>query len=230
MNSINYLPFSLGSKLILYADDIVLYRPINSPEDVSILQEDINLILNWTKAHRLVLNSAKTSILPVTRSSQPIPIHLNLGSNPIQTVSCIKYLGVNIHMTCHGKHLHSMEPKLPNPRLAFSIVSYTRQHPKLDTPSTKVQYYPNLSIVAQYGTLILPPFSMNLRKPRSLQGESLPRIGTVTMPPFLITWTGCHSLLTTRCKAQGLLHLKWLFMYSTILIHTLSQTFTTPFT
>ena len=43
MNSINYLPLSPGSKLVLYADD-VLYRPINSPEDVSILQEDINLI------------------------------------------------------------------------------------------------------------------------------------------------------------------------------------------
>ena len=70
MNSINYLPLSPGSKLVLYADDIVLYRPINSPEDVSILQEDISQILNWTKAHSLILNSAKTNILPVTRSRQ----------------------------------------------------------------------------------------------------------------------------------------------------------------
>ena len=44
MNSINYLPFSPASKLVLYADDFVIYRAINSPEDVSILQEDINLI------------------------------------------------------------------------------------------------------------------------------------------------------------------------------------------
>ena len=96
MNSINYLPLSPGSKLVLYADDIVLYRPINSPEDVSIIQEDINQILNWTKAHSLTLNSAKTNLLPVTRSPRPIPIHLNLGSNPIQTVSSVKYLGVTI--------------------------------------------------------------------------------------------------------------------------------------
>ena len=60
MNSIiNYLPLSSGSKLVLYADDIVLYRPINSPEDITIIQEDINQILNWTKAHGLTLNPAK---------------------------------------------------------------------------------------------------------------------------------------------------------------------------
>ena len=42
MNSISYLPLSPGSKLVLYADDIVLYRPINSPEDMTIIQKDIN--------------------------------------------------------------------------------------------------------------------------------------------------------------------------------------------
>ena len=96
MNSINYLPLSPGSKLMLYADDVVLYRPINSPEDMTIIQEDINRILNWTKAHGLTLNSAKTNILPVSCSPRPIPIDLNLGSNPIQIVSSVKYLGVTI--------------------------------------------------------------------------------------------------------------------------------------
>ena len=69
---------------------IVLYRPINSPEDVTIIQEDINQILNQTKAHSLALNLAKTSYQSL------IPIYLNLGSNPIHIVSSIKYLGVTI--------------------------------------------------------------------------------------------------------------------------------------
>ena len=96
MNSINYLPLSPGSKLMVYADDIVLYRPINSPEDMDIIQKDINQILNWTKAQGLTLNCTKTNILPVICSPQPIPIDLNLGSNPIQIVSSVKYLGVTI--------------------------------------------------------------------------------------------------------------------------------------
>ena len=70
MNSINYLPLSPGSKLVLHADDVVLYRPINSPEDINIIQEDINQILNWTKAHSLILNSAKTFYLSLALPSQ----------------------------------------------------------------------------------------------------------------------------------------------------------------
>ena len=32
---------SPGSKLVRYADDIVLYRPINSPEDIRIIEETV---------------------------------------------------------------------------------------------------------------------------------------------------------------------------------------------
>ena len=96
MNSISYLPLSPGSKPVLYADDIVLYKPINSPEDMTIIQKDINQILNWTKACGLTLNPAKTNILPVTCSPRPIPIDLIPGSNPIQIVSSVKHLGVTI--------------------------------------------------------------------------------------------------------------------------------------
>ena len=70
MNSINYLPLSPGSKLMLHADVVVLYRPTNSPEDINIIQEDINQILNWTKAHSLILNSAKTFYLSLALPSQ----------------------------------------------------------------------------------------------------------------------------------------------------------------
>ena len=84
----------------------------------------------------------------------------------------------------------------------------------------KMQYYPNLSSVAQYGTLTLPPSSMNLRKHKSLQGESSPGIGTVTMLPSSMTWTGCHSPLAARCKSSRSVTTS--YMYSIILIHTSS--------
>ena len=179
MNSINYLSLSPGSKLVLYADDIVLYRPINSPEDVTIIQEDINQILIWTKAHGLTMNPTKTNILPVTRSPRPIPIHLNLGSNPIQIVSSVKYLGVAITHDLSWKR-HSM---------AFSTKSYIDQA----TPQARHAIYKSVILpkleycCSVYGTLTLPLSSMNLRKPKSSQGESSPRIGTMIMPPFSMT-------------------------------------------
>ena len=96
MNTISHLPLSVGSKLVLYADDIVLYRPTNSTQDIDSLQRDIQLIVDWTKDHGLTLNSSKTTVLPFTRSPKPIPVNLLLDNQPLPTVSSHKYLGVTI--------------------------------------------------------------------------------------------------------------------------------------
>ena len=42
------VPLSVGSELVLYADDMLLYRKIDCPDDYIMLQRDINTILNWT--------------------------------------------------------------------------------------------------------------------------------------------------------------------------------------
>ena len=96
MNSISSLPLSPGSKLVLYADDIVLYQPTNSTQDTDSLQHDIQLIVDWIKNHGLTLNSSKTNILPIIPSPNPIPVNLLLGNQPIQMVGSFRYLSVTI--------------------------------------------------------------------------------------------------------------------------------------
>ena len=44
MNSITNLPLSQGAKLILYVDDILLYKPVNSDTDIKQLQCDVDLV------------------------------------------------------------------------------------------------------------------------------------------------------------------------------------------
>ena len=44
MNSLTKVPLSDNTKLILYADDILLYKPVNSDA----FQQDVNSIQNWT--------------------------------------------------------------------------------------------------------------------------------------------------------------------------------------
>ena len=53
MHSITDLPLSSGAKLVLYADNILLYKAIDSPNDVLLLQQDVNLILQWFRDHGL---------------------------------------------------------------------------------------------------------------------------------------------------------------------------------
>ena len=99
MDSITQLPFSPGSKLMLYADDVVLYRPTNSAADVELLQRDINLIADWIKNNGLSLNSSKTKVMPITRSPTPTPLNLKLGNHSIPLVSSFRYLGVTVTST-----------------------------------------------------------------------------------------------------------------------------------
>ena len=44
INNVSYLTLSDRSKLTIYADDILLYKPINHPEDYRGLQSDIDAI------------------------------------------------------------------------------------------------------------------------------------------------------------------------------------------
>jgi len=37
----------------MYADDLLLYRPIHSPSDYQTLQEDVNALFDWILAHKL---------------------------------------------------------------------------------------------------------------------------------------------------------------------------------
>ena len=48
INDINNLTLSPGSKLVLYADDILLYRPIVSENDYTLLQQDVDALGVWS--------------------------------------------------------------------------------------------------------------------------------------------------------------------------------------
>ena len=53
---------NLGSKISIYADDLLLYREVSSSEDYHKLQDDVNTISNWVDKNRLTLNSKNDSI------------------------------------------------------------------------------------------------------------------------------------------------------------------------
>ena len=59
--------FSGSAKLQLYADDILLYKPIKDDNDVCDLQMDIDTICDWVQHSGLTLNTTKTQLLVISR-------------------------------------------------------------------------------------------------------------------------------------------------------------------
>ena len=94
MDSINDVPLSQDSKLLLYADDILLYSPIQHPSDFISIQSDVDSISQWVcqSGHRLTL--AKTRFVLFSRQRHPLSTSLTLDGSPIPQLSSVKYFGV----------------------------------------------------------------------------------------------------------------------------------------
>jgi len=50
IDDITKLSLSDGTKLILYADDLLLYRPISCPQDHHLLQHDVDIVQAYASA------------------------------------------------------------------------------------------------------------------------------------------------------------------------------------
>ena len=98
INDIDNIPFSPGTKLVIYADDVLLYRPIRSPLDYEVLQKDIDAVGLWSTSNYLKLNPRKCNAMVFSRkrpATAPIrPLMLN--GQTLDIVDTVKYLGLTI--------------------------------------------------------------------------------------------------------------------------------------
>ena len=82
----------------MFADDVLLYQVIDSPEDFVSVQENITHVYNWSRQNALTLNGNKCKFMMISRkkvSFKPSsPLHL--GGQLLECVSSYKYLGVHI--------------------------------------------------------------------------------------------------------------------------------------
>ena len=93
---INDLPFIVSSHVKLYADDTLIYRIINSAEDITILQKDLNTLSEWANKWLMSFNPSKCVHLTITRKTNPLKSSYSICGSVIQQSNSAKYLGVTI--------------------------------------------------------------------------------------------------------------------------------------
>ena len=107
INDLSEINLCQGAKITLYADDVLLYRTISSPEDFVTLQEDINKVGNWSSSNFLTLNRAKCKFMTIScrRTVSSPPTSLLLDGHPLDKVETFKHLGVLLsHHLSWGEH------------------------------------------------------------------------------------------------------------------------------
>ena len=90
---------SPGSTLSLFADDMTLFRTIVTVEDYWTLQCDVNALTTWINDNHLSLQPAKCCSMIISRKKSraiPPPI-IFVGNCPLNKVSSVRYLGVQIY-------------------------------------------------------------------------------------------------------------------------------------
>ena len=96
VDSISSLNLSEGTKLALYADDMLLHRTIYSTADYAELQKDIDNIYQWSVANHLSFNVSKCKSMVITRKRNSNPSTMSLNHIPLEMVYQYKYLGVTL--------------------------------------------------------------------------------------------------------------------------------------
>ena len=87
----------------MFADDIKIYRPITSPIDIDLLQQDLNSLLDWCGTWLSSLNLTKCKYMSIGRKSTSNQYYFYLDNEVYQicTIQEEKDLGVTL-----DEHLH----------------------------------------------------------------------------------------------------------------------------
>ena len=81
----------MGSKLSLYADNVLLYKPIRVDGDYADLQSDIDSLNNLVSSNHLDFNTSKCKFMLIMRKNKPShPPPVRLQSSGLEWVESIK--------------------------------------------------------------------------------------------------------------------------------------------
>ena len=103
---VNDMPSVVSSKLFKFADDTKLYRTISSPLDIQTLQNDLDLLYNWSIDWLLRFNISKCKAMQIGRFTSDDYTYF-INNQPLPTVELEKDLGVFVDDTVSTTRGHN---------------------------------------------------------------------------------------------------------------------------
>lgn len=153
---VNDIPLNVKSKIKLYADDILLYRTINSVADCTLLQNDIDSLTKWSSTWQLPFNLNKCEFLRVTNKFFPITTTYYMDAKSIKQVTSAKYLGITINEKLQwAEHISNITKK------ANATLGFLHRNLKKCPSHIKTSCYKSLIIpILEYACTIWDPYTL----------------------------------------------------------------------
>ena len=100
---INDLPENVASQVRLFADiTAIMYLTMEGANDSSVLQQDLDRLSVWESDWDMEFNPSKCLVVQVTGYRKPINAAYRLHGVILETVTCARYLGVDISSNQFG--------------------------------------------------------------------------------------------------------------------------------
>ena len=154
---VNDLPDKIKSSILLFADDVKLYRKITCKEDTNILQADLKRLSSWSEDWKLNLNPLKCHSFRVSLNSQNIiQGAYTIRDIPLRHVDKVRDLGVWLDKKLtFADHIDATVSKA-NRMLGLLIRSMQtgRVTRGLDIGPILAAYFANVRSILEYGCVI----------------------------------------------------------------------------
>ena len=145
------------SKLLLYADDLKMYRTIECVTDCEGLQDDLNKLVEWSEKNRLPLNVDKCETITYTRKTiNVIEYTYRVKDVQLEKRGWVKDLGIKMDEGITYK-LQTSEVRSKAKRLMGFLIRNPRNFKNVDTFLTL--YFTLVRSNLEYGALIWNPIA-----------------------------------------------------------------------
>ena len=152
---------SKGTSIKLFADDSLLFRPIKTPEDSIILQNDLNKLQEWERTWKMEFHPGKCQLIRLTNKiKNQISADYYIHNSKLELTSSAKYLGVVIDNKLRWKEQHSNICKKAN-----NVLSFLRRNLHSCPINTKKICYSTLvRPLLEYGGVVWDPHHITDRE------------------------------------------------------------------
>ena len=156
---VNDLPGAIQTDTLMFADDVKLYRRVDSEADVRTMQAQLDSLCEWSERWKLKLNPDKCKVLTLTLRRNPVIANYRIRGVVLERVQVMRDLGVLLDQKLtFGEHVEHTVRKA-NRALGllmrtFSTGKHGRQFSSSKHRAILSTYFANVRSILEYCSVV----------------------------------------------------------------------------